>query len=236
MNLLIEWRLQMENLKLIPSGVASLDEALKGGIDGGEIFHIFGPGGVGKSTLALQFAINAARKENRVFYVNLEGKFPLLRLKQIALKQFSKISPLITVVSLGSFDEQSKFVSDLDSILSSDVKLIVFDTIVSQYRREYGPDTDNVMLNRKLNQQLGLIANAARSSNLAVIVVNQVRGSIDDEEGFLPVAESVTSYWSTYTLQITRAESKGYREFKLTKKEESEPTILMMNLHSSGFR
>ncbi len=226
----------MENRELIPSGVASLDDALEGGLDRGDIFHIFGPGGVGKSTLALQFAINTARKGNRVFYVNLEGKFPLVRLKQMASKQFSEISPLITVISLGSFKEQSKFVSNLESLLSPDVKLIVFDTIVSQYRREYGPDTDNVMLNRKLNQQFGMITNTARSSNLAVIVVNQARGSIDDEEGFLPVAESVASYWSTYTLQITRTESKGYREFKLTQMEESEPIILMLNLQSSGFR
>jgi RecA/RadA recombinase len=92
------------------------------------------------------------------------------------------------------------------------------------------------MLNRKLNQQLGLIANVARSKNLAVIVINQVRGDIDNGEHFLPVAHSVTSYWGNYHLQITKAESKGYRELKLKKSEESEPRILMMSLQSSGFR
>jgi RecA/RadA recombinase len=92
------------------------------------------------------------------------------------------------------------------------------------------------MLNRKLNQQFGLIANVARSLNLAVIVVNQVRGDVDNGEHFLPVANSVASYWGTYHLQITKAESKGYREFKLRKSEESEPRILMMSLQSSGFQ
>ena len=92
------------------------------------------------------------------------------------------------------------------------------------------------MLNRKLNQQFGLIANVARSLNLVVIVVNQVRGEVDNGEHFLPVANSVVSYWGTYHLQITRAESKAYREFKLRKSEESNPRILMMSLLSSGFR
>jgi len=222
--------------KLISSGTPSLDEALGGGLDAGEILHIFGPGGVGKTTLALQFTINAARKGNRVFYVNLEGKFPLVRLKQMASTEFNKISPLITIVSPTSFQEQATVVSNLDSLLSSDVRLLVFDTIVSHYRKEHGPNTDNVMLNRKLNQQFGLFASIARSSSLSVIVVNQVRADINDELHFIPVAESVVSYWGTYSIQINRAESKGYREFKLTKGKESEPKILVMSLESSGFR
>jgi RecA/RadA recombinase len=221
---------------LISSGVLTLDDALDGGLDEGEILHIFGPGGVGKTTLALQFTIKVARKGNRIFYVNSEGQFPLVRLKQMTSTHFNEISPLITIVSPAGFSEQAKFVSNLDSLIAPDVKLLVFDTIVSHYRREYGPKTDTVMLNRKLNQQFGLIANAARSLNLVVIMINQVRGNIDNGDHFLPVAASVTSYWGTYHLQITRAESQGYREFKLRKSEESEPRILMMSLQSSGFR
>jgi DNA repair protein RadB len=226
----------MPTQNLIPSGIASLDEALGGGIGEAEILHIFGPGGVGKTTLALQFTINATRRGDRVFYVNCEGTFSLIRLKQMASSQFSKITPLITVVSPRSFNEQAKLVSNLDSIISSDVKLLVFDTIVSHYRKEYGPNTDSVMLNRKLNQQFGLIASAARASSFSVIVINQVRGDIDNEDHFVPVAESVTSYWGTCTIQITRAESKGYREFKLTKGRGSEPKILLLSLQPSGFR
>ena len=229
----------LENMSkgnLISSGALPLDDAMNGGLDEGKILHIFGPGGVGKTTLALQFTINVARNNKRTFYVNSERQFPLVRLKQMTSTQFNKISPLITIISPASFSEQAKFVSNLDSLITPEVKLIVFDTIVSHYRKEYGPNTDTVLLNRKLNQQFGLIANVVRSRNLAVIVVNQVRGDIDNEEHFLPVANSVTSYWGNYHLQITRAESKGYREFKLMKSKESEPRILMMSLESSGFR
>lgn len=224
----------MPTTKSLQSGVISLDEVLGGGLGEGEVLQVFGPGGVGKTTLALQFSINAAQNGSRVIYVNSDGKFPILRLKQMITTGFDTVSPLISIVSPTSFIEQANLVSQLDSILTSDTKLIVFDTIVSHYRKEYG--TNNVMLNRKLNQQLGMIVSSARSSRFSVIIINQVRGDINEGNHFLPVAESVTSYWSTYTLQITRAESKGYREFKLLKEKNSEPIILMMSLQSSGFR
>ncbi len=213
-----------------------MDEALGGGIGVGEILHIFGPGGVGKTTLALQFAVNVARKGDRVFYINLESQFPLVRLKQMTGNLFNQIAPLITVMAPKNFKGQSELISNLHSILSSDVRLIIFDTIVSQYRREHGPNTDNVMLNRKLNQQLALITDAARTMKFSVILVNQVRGDLKNGDQFLPVAESILTYWSTYNLQVNRAESKGYREFKFRKEEDSEPIILVLSLQSSGFR
>ena len=82
----------------IQSGSSLLDEALEGGLDAGSIFHIYGPGGVGKTTLALQFMIDVTRKGNRVLYVNSEGKFPLVRLKQMSTTDFDRVSPLITIV------------------------------------------------------------------------------------------------------------------------------------------
>jgi RecA/RadA recombinase len=224
--------------QLISSGASVLDELLEGGLKSAEILQIYGPGGVGKTTLALQFAINTARQQLRVFYVYPEGKFPIIRLKQLAPEDFENIAPLITVVSPTSFNEQALLVSRLESLLTSDVQLLVFDTIVSLYRKEYRQESNNLVLNRRLNQQFGVIVNLARSRSLSVIIVNQVRGDIGVENGFQPVAHSISSYWSTYSLQITRAKSKGYREFNLIKDEEAaeEPETFTLELQSIGFR
>jgi circadian clock protein KaiC len=46
--------------RLIRSGVAELDEVLGGGMDAGTTNLIIGPAGVGKSTVAMRFAINTA--------------------------------------------------------------------------------------------------------------------------------------------------------------------------------
>jgi RecA/RadA recombinase len=226
----------MPIMKYLPSGAPELDKALGGGLQPTEVFQIYGPGGVGKTTLALQFAIATAQRGYQVFYINTESKFPIIRLNQLSENDFNIITPLITVVSPTTFSDQAQIVSRFDSLISSDTRLVIFDTIVSLYRKELGESSENLILNRKLNQQLGMIANFAISRSVAVILINQVRGGIEGENGFRPVADSITSYWSTYSLQISRAESKGYREFKLFRSQDSEPLTLVLQLQKSGFR
>lgn len=236
LNSLKTWCIEMPKKEKISSGLSALDEELNGGLEVTDILQIYGPGGVGKTTLALQFIINAARAGYQILHVNSEGKFPIIRLRQMAQSDFDEISPLITIVSPTSFDEQAKLVSGLDSIITSDFRLIVFDTIVSLYRREFQQNSENITLNRKLNQQFGILASLAKSLPFSIIVVNQVSGIVEGEDQFRPVASSVTSYWSTYSIQLTRAESKLYREFKLFKTEESESKTFVAELHSTGFR
>ncbi|MFX0079142.1 MAG: ATPase domain-containing protein [Candidatus Hermodarchaeota archaeon] len=226
----------MPTMKYFRSGTPELDKALGGGLRSTEIFQIYGSGGVGKTTLALQFAIATAKSGFQVFYVNTEGKFPIIRLNQLSGADFKKITPLINVVSPTNFNNQAQMVSQFESLIPSGTRLIIFDTIVSLYRKELGESSENLILNRKLNQQLGMIANFAISRSVAVILINQVRGNIEGENDFLPVADSITSYWSTYSLQISRTESKGYREFKLFRSQDSEPLTLVLQLQKSGFR
>ena len=226
----------MPIMKYFPSGAPELDKALGGGLQSTEIFQIYGPGGVGKTTLALQFAIATAKKGFQVFYVNTEGKFPIIRLNQLSGSEFNKITPLINVVSPTNFNNQARMVSQFETLIPSGTRLVIFDTIVSLYRKKLGESSENLILNRKLNQQLGMIANFALSQSVAVILINQVSGNIEGENNFRPVADSITSYWSTQSLLISRAESKGYREFKLFRSQDSEPLTLVLQLQESGFR
>ena len=226
----------MNSVSPICSGIPILDGTLNGGVKMGEILQIVGPGGVGKTTLALQFALNVARKGNRVLYVNSEGTFPILRLKQLASTAFQQLSPLITIISINKFSDQTQLVKKLNRYLSTEVKLIVFDTIVSLYRKECGKGTNNILLNKKLNQQFGIIAHHLESKTFAVIMINQVRGDFDSDENYQPVANHILSYWVDHSIQIARAESKGYREFKLLKEKESETTAFTLELHELGFK
>jgi circadian clock protein KaiC len=49
----------------LPSGIATLDELLGGGAQTGSSLLVLGPAGVGKTTLAVQFAVAAARRKQR---------------------------------------------------------------------------------------------------------------------------------------------------------------------------
>lgn len=55
--------------ELVSSGVGGIDQLLGGGAERGSSLLILGAAGVGKSTLATQFALAAAQREERVLYV-----------------------------------------------------------------------------------------------------------------------------------------------------------------------
>ncbi|MGC8823916.1 MAG: ATPase domain-containing protein [Bacteroidales bacterium] len=56
----------------ISSGIPRLDEMLHGGIEANTVTLITGPTGVGKSSLATQFTLSAAREGRRVVYYSFE--------------------------------------------------------------------------------------------------------------------------------------------------------------------
>lgn len=65
---------------VIGSGIAEMDTLLGGGLDSGSSTLIMGPAGVGKSTLATQYAVAAAnRGENVAFFVFDESRRRLIK-------------------------------------------------------------------------------------------------------------------------------------------------------------
>lgn len=52
--------------ELIPSGISNLDTMLAGGLSNGSTSLMLGPAGVGKSTVAMQFAVSAMKQGKRV--------------------------------------------------------------------------------------------------------------------------------------------------------------------------
>lgn len=220
----------------INSGSSTLDKIMGGGLKENEIAHLYGPSGVGKTTLALQFAISVARTSHRVYYVNPEGRFPIIRLQQLAPTDFDDITPFISVLTPTTFVEQSNLISQLDTIIKDKGRLLIFDTIVSLYRKELGNFGENITLNRRLNQQLGIIANFVLSHPIAAILINQVRSDITEPGSIKPVADTIISYWCNYSIEITRAESKGYRELKFKKREKEKALEIILKLENSGLR
>lgn len=221
---------------VLKSNCATLDEAMDGGLKKGDILQIFGPPGIGKTTLALQYAIDAARQKSRIFFIDSDRAFSLVRLRQMTSTDFKNISPLISVVSPGSFSEQEAVISQLNAICTNDIQLLIIDTITSLYRKELRSYEDNIVLNRLLNQQLGMIANLVKTSQLIAILVNQVSSDFEEQSGFRPVAQSILSFWCTTSIQITKAESMGYRELNLTTRDVSESKVFLLKLGSEGFQ
>jgi RecA/RadA recombinase len=142
---------------------------------------------------------------------------------------------MISIVSPRTFPEQSNLISQLGRLCPSDVHLLVFDTIASLYRLELGEFGENIRLNRLLSRQLGEIAAFAKTRELTVVLVNQVHGDVESPDGFSPVAASIVSFWCTAQIRIAKAESMGYREFKIVTTDPGESKVFLAKLGNSGF-
>ena len=71
----------------IPSN-SSLDELLDGGFEKGVVTQIFGPPSSGKSNVALSLAVNVAKNNRKVVYMDTEGGISIDRIKQISGEYF----------------------------------------------------------------------------------------------------------------------------------------------------
>lgn len=74
-------------LRYLPTGLVSLDDALRGGLRVGTITEIVGRAGAGKTQLAMQLCVMAARHCQGCIYIDTERKMSLPRLQEIAEKR-----------------------------------------------------------------------------------------------------------------------------------------------------
>ena len=116
------------------TGCTSLDKLLTGGISVGNISLVYGEAETGKTTLAIQCAVNCARKGQKVVFIDADNSFSARRLSQIAYYDLEKLSPLIILLRPNNFQEQILAVDHLEDYLTEKVGLIVVDTFTSLYR------------------------------------------------------------------------------------------------------
>lgn len=191
----------------IPSNSA-LDVMLAGGFEKGTITQIFGPPSSGKSNITLSVAVNVAKFNKKVIYIDTEGGISIDRIKQIAGVDFSDVANNIIVFEPTSFLEQNDAVKSIDAWLRNnhnDVDLIVLDSAVALYRVD---DMKSSKLNKELGKQMGLLSKIARQYDVAIILTNQIYSSYDDEgnNDIKAVGGTILQYWSKVIIQLERGE------------------------------
>uniref|UniRef100_A0A7S2LK22 RecA family profile 1 domain-containing protein n=1 Tax=Leptocylindrus danicus TaxID=163516 RepID=A0A7S2LK22_9STRA len=83
------WR-ELNSMRHIPSGMKALDLCLKGGFRVGTITEVFGRAGVGKTQLAMQLCVIAARYRQGSIFIDTERKLSLRRLQEIARERHAE--------------------------------------------------------------------------------------------------------------------------------------------------
>lgn len=196
----------------IPSN-SSLDALLKGGFEKGVITQIFGPPSSGKSNITLTLAVNVAKNNKKVIYIDTEGGVSIDRIKQIAGSDFQRVANNIIVFEPTTFSEQNDNLKAIDVWLRKnhdDVDLLVLDSAVALYRVD---DMKSSKLNKELGKQMGILSKMARIFDMAVVLTNQIYNAFDDEgnNDIRAVGGTILQYWSKVIIQLERGDEVNRR-------------------------
>lgn len=195
-------------LQKIPTGCKSIDRALEGGFSIGNVNLIYGEPETGKTTMAIQCAVNCAKQGYKTLFIDCDTTFSTKRLFQIAHGKFDDIAESIFLMKLKDFKEQTLVIDQLTKYLTNKFSLIVVDTITSLYRAEIAEfPWKGFELNRELNRQLALLAQIAKTQKIAVLMTSQVRSVFNESYiSIEPVATRVLKFWAEVILVMQPTE------------------------------
>jgi len=230
----------------ISAGNYELNKFLFGGYENDIITTLYGPGGSGKTNLALLVSVSQAKKGNKVIYMDTEGGFSSDRIRQILgnNEELDNVLKNILLLNPTSFEEQElNFGKLLQHVKKGDITLIIIDSIAMLYRLELGdaiklglPEIQEV--NRKLASQLRTLNEIARKQNIPVIVTNQVYSEFtkerEEEKKFSMVGGDLLKYWSKCLIEIQN--SRGKRKLILRKHRSLPEKELQFEIIDSGIR
>jgi len=187
----------------IPTGCVSLDKLLGGGFPTEAVSLIYGEAETGKTSLAVQCAVNCARRGIKSLFIDTDGTFSYERLSQIAEYDYQKISPLLIIMRPTTFREQSRAIDQLEKVITDKFGLIVVDTVTSLYRVELDDTEETYAANRELNRQLAVLTQIVKTRGVAALVISQVRSvPFGETVEMKPVATRVLNYWSEVVLDM----------------------------------
>ncbi|HVP40353.1 MAG TPA: ATPase domain-containing protein [Candidatus Krumholzibacteriaceae bacterium] len=195
----------------ISTGSNRLDELLNGGLTAEFMHLVYGEAETGKTTVAIQCAVNCARMGYKTIYIDSEGTFSARRLTQIAASDAKEIASNIILARPATFKEQSAILDNLDSYLTKKVGLIVVDTISSLYSVELGGESKSTFkLNRELNKQMAYLAQIVKTRKIAALATSQVRNVFTAHDVNLePVARRVMKFWANVVISLKLTQQNG---------------------------
>ncbi len=143
-----------------------------------EVVMIYGEPASGKTTFAKLAAIDFAKNNRKVIFIDTENGFSLDRFKQLAGKEYSKLLENILILKPKSLFEQSRDVRHLlNSMKAKNIDLVIIDSIGKFYRGVLHKGAYKI--NRAMDKQLLMLK--AISKNLPVIITNQVYSDLEGD-------------------------------------------------------
>lgn len=204
-----------------PTGIASVDALLGGGIEPDGLTEIYGEGGSGKTLLCLQLATRVALADRWVFYLDTEG-VSVDRLEAIAGGRIDQVLRRLLITTPKSLTEQSTAVEKACRLAREGrrpVGLIVLDSATFYYRLTLNADSEDEG-RQQLGFELADLLGTSIAAHLPVVFTNQVWRS--QREGTLePLGGSFVNHAAKTILRFDRL--PGNRRRVVLVKHRSRP-------------
>jgi RecA/RadA recombinase len=213
---------------------------LTGGLQIESVALFYGEAETGKTTLAIQCAVNCARKGLKTLFVDCDGTFSARRLSQIASKDFNEIAEMVILMKPKNFREQTIVVEQLPEYIAKNFGLVIFDTVTSLYSVRVAESPEKTFeLNRELNRHMALLAQTAKTQKVAVIATSQVRSVFNDTYvNVEPVGTRVLKFWAETIIAMKPTESlsiiKATLEKRPPKGEKFQPLTFTLKIGETG--
>ncbi|MCD6443859.1 AAA family ATPase [Candidatus Bathyarchaeota archaeon] len=206
---------------------------LGGGLPRGHLTLIYGEAGSGKTTLALQAAVKAMAKGFKTIYIDSDERLSSRRLLQIAGSLGEETLQRMLILRPNSFSEQTYIVESLERYISRGVALIVLDSITRLYRAELSETRDSFGLNRELNRQMAYLSKTAKTFDLSILTISQVRAF--DKRGLEPVAGRVLRFWSSIVIRMELTGKPDVRQVTVEKNSlTGKKGVFMVKITAEG--
>ena len=208
------------------------------------IFSVFGDFGVGKTTFALQTAINTAKIGKNVIYVYTKPNFPSEKI-QLIKKDSKEILDNIIFVHITNFDELYRVIFNFEFLVlnflnekMTKLNFIIIDSITNLYNLELNKDNKKKNYNRnyQLNQILANLTYLNEIYGIEILIVNEIsRKTRENQIIEVQSGGKVMEFWVKYNLKINKTNKLNERKFIFNNILEKQSIEFNSNLREKGF-
>lgn len=170
----------LTEMECFPTGHFLIDRVLGGGIPRGKIIELWGLEGTGKSSLALQIALQVQKKDMGVLYVDYEHGFSREYARSLGLDETRLIVVQPDWGEQG-FDMMREAIEDegLGLIILDSIAAVVPKKQIDGEMGEHQIGLQSIIISNLLKQLTGKLSKA----KVSLIAINQVRNKINTYGG-----------------------------------------------------
>ncbi|MDO8537825.1 MAG: DNA repair and recombination protein RadA [archaeon] len=168
----------------ITTGSKELDELIGGGIESQSITEFYGKFASGKTNLCFQLAVTTqlpkdkGGQDGNVLWIDTENSFRPERIigiaKHLKLDPAKVLKNIFVARAYNSDHQMSLTEKATELVKEKNIKLLVMDSLMAQFRAEFIGRGTLSERQQKLNKHMHALAKLAEINNIAVVVTNQV--------------------------------------------------------------